>query len=145
MIEEQPIERHQERPPPPPPPRSDEGPSKKSRKTTCFKKEVIEPSSSEAKKLTQRGKLAPYVLTVQQQLASLQQQLASAEQQIQQLTNQTVQANEEIARLRTSHIPTVSMNPPYPPQHLRPPPRPQNPFNILTHPQINTIPQQNNI
>ncbi|KAJ9539360.1 hypothetical protein OSB04_032093 [Centaurea solstitialis] len=55
MIEEQPTERHQERPPPPP--RSDEGPSKKSRETTCFKKEVIEPSSSETKKLTQRGKL----------------------------------------------------------------------------------------
>ncbi|KAJ9561454.1 hypothetical protein OSB04_006614 [Centaurea solstitialis] len=81
-------------------------------------------------------------------LASLQQQLQQANQQIQQLTNQTMQANQEIARLRASHIPTVPINPLYPPQHLRPSPRPTNPFSstqpAYTHVPFNNgfVPQQ---
>ena len=57
--------------------------------------------------------------------ASLQQQLQQANQQIQQLTNQTMQANEEIQRLRASHVSSIPMPSAYPPQHIRPPPRPQ--------------------
>ncbi|KAJ9541934.1 hypothetical protein OSB04_028440 [Centaurea solstitialis] len=36
-----------------------------------------------------------------------------------------MQANEEIQRLRASHVPSMPIHPPYPPQHLRPPLRPQ--------------------
>src|SRR5581483_8423243 len=58
-------------------------------------------------------------------LASLQQQLQQANQQIQQLTSQTMQANEEIQRLRASRTQPMPITSPYPPQHIRPPPRPQ--------------------
>ncbi|KAJ9541697.1 hypothetical protein OSB04_028203, partial [Centaurea solstitialis] len=76
-------------------------------------------------------------------LASLQQQLASAQQQIQNLTNQTMQANGEIARLRALNPQTTQVNPPYPPQHLRPP-YPPNLFNIPVQPQNNRRPPQHN-
>ncbi|KAJ9542681.1 hypothetical protein OSB04_029187 [Centaurea solstitialis] len=56
--------------------------------------------------------------------------LASLQQQLQ-------QANEEIQRLRASHVPSMPIHPPYPPQHLRPPFRPQ--FHTSVH-----LPNANN-
>ncbi|RRC79406.1 hypothetical protein [Escherichia coli] len=74
-------------------------------------------------------------------IASLQQQLQQAHQHIQQLTNQTMQANEEIQRLRTSHVQSMPISSPYPPQHIRPPPRPQ--FFFPTPPPVTNIQHSN--
>ncbi|KAJ9552433.1 hypothetical protein OSB04_016478 [Centaurea solstitialis] len=59
--------------------------------------------------------------------------IASLQQQLQ-------QANEEIQRLRASQVPSMPIPPPYPPQHLRPPLRPQ--FN--TSVPLSTVNQQYN-
>ncbi|KAJ9556840.1 hypothetical protein OSB04_011454 [Centaurea solstitialis] len=59
--------------------------------------------------------------------------IASLQQQLQ-------QANEEIERLRASQVPSMPIPPPYPPQHLRPPLRPQ--FNALVP--LSTVNQQYN-
>ncbi|KAJ9561564.1 hypothetical protein OSB04_006724 [Centaurea solstitialis] len=59
--------------------------------------------------------------------------IASLQQQLQ-------QANDEIQRLRASQGPSMSIPPPYPPQHLRPPFRPQ--FNASVP--LSTVNQQYN-
>ncbi|KAJ9557895.1 hypothetical protein OSB04_012509 [Centaurea solstitialis] len=59
--------------------------------------------------------------------------IASLQQQLQ-------QANEEIQRLRASQVPSMPIPPPYPPQHLRPPLRPQ--FNASVP--LSTVNQQYN-
>ncbi|KAJ9539367.1 LOW QUALITY PROTEIN: hypothetical protein OSB04_032100 [Centaurea solstitialis] len=59
--------------------------------------------------------------------------IASLQQQLQ-------QANEEIQRLRASQVPSTPIPPPYPPQHLRPPLRPQ--FNASIP--LSTVNQQHN-
>ncbi|KAJ9560921.1 hypothetical protein OSB04_006081 [Centaurea solstitialis] len=59
--------------------------------------------------------------------------IASLQQQLQ-------QANDEIQRLRASQIPSMPIPPPYPPQHLRPPLRPQ--FNASVP--LSTVNQQYN-
>ncbi|KAJ9557123.1 hypothetical protein OSB04_011737 [Centaurea solstitialis] len=50
------------------------------------------------------------------------------------------QANDEIQRLRASQVPSMPIPPPYPPQHLRPPLRPQ--FNASVP--LSTVNQQYN-
>ncbi|KAJ9542393.1 hypothetical protein OSB04_028899 [Centaurea solstitialis] len=59
--------------------------------------------------------------------------IASLQQQLQ-------QANEEIQCLRASHVPSMPIPPPYPPQHLRPPLQPQ--FNASVP--LSTVNQQYN-
>ncbi|KAJ9557130.1 hypothetical protein OSB04_011744 [Centaurea solstitialis] len=59
--------------------------------------------------------------------------IASLQQQLQ-------QANEEIQRLRASQVSSMPIPPPYPPQHLRPPLRPQ--FNASVP--LSTVNQQYN-
>ncbi|KAJ9556549.1 hypothetical protein OSB04_011163 [Centaurea solstitialis] len=61
--------------------------------------------------------------------------IASLQQQLQ-------QANDETQRLRASQGPSMSIHPPYPPQHLRPPFRPQ--FNTSV-PLSNVNQQYNNV
>ncbi|KAJ9557127.1 hypothetical protein OSB04_011741 [Centaurea solstitialis] len=56
------------------------------------------------------------------------------------LQQQLQQANDEIQRLRASQGPSMSIPPPYPPQHLRPPLRPQ--FNASVP--LSTVNQQYN-